>query len=238
MNNLLELGGSVDLIATAICDFETPIKKFKKGDVVLDIKNVHSQLITSSPVAQGKTNTLSLEHAILTLNSIQFPVIPLEQQIYGLLGEKQIVEKLVLTQEIEALGAMVILNEYVEDTNSIRINGLETFEVQNNKELQTTIIVSDKFTVGQKYAVQYEKQIKVNPILLDSQEGNIPYLKLQLKINGNKDKQTWSSYVLVEKASMRFNPSLIFTESGVTYCSLFFNVIHDKLSPKPRILMW
>lgn len=238
MNNLLELGGSVDLIATAICDFDTPTKHYNKGDIVLNFQNLHSQLITNSKVSQGRTDVLSIEHSILTLSSIQFPVVPLENQIYGLLGKEKQKELITKFQKIKALGTSIILNDYVKNVDSLRIPGIKNYQVIDNEQLKTTVINSDEFVVENNYIIQYDEEIEANPIFLDSQESSIPYLKLQLKVNGNADKENWSTYVLIEKASLRFNPSLIFTDKAVTYCSLIFNVIYDKLSPKPRILMW
>ena len=52
--NLLELGGSVDLIATAICDFDTPTRHYKKDHVVLDIKDVDLVLTTQRKLQELK----------------------------------------------------------------------------------------------------------------------------------------------------------------------------------------
>ena len=42
MNNLLEFGGSGQLIATAICDFSVQDTYFfKKDDIVFDFDNIH-----------------------------------------------------------------------------------------------------------------------------------------------------------------------------------------------------
>ena len=87
--NLLELGGSVDLIATAICDFDTPTRHYKKDHVVLDIKDVDLVLTTTEKTTRAKDDKLVLANVALTMTGVSFPLVPLEKQIYELLGSSK-----------------------------------------------------------------------------------------------------------------------------------------------------
>ena len=231
-NVLLELSGAVNLIATAICDFNTPTKSYKKGDIVLNLKDIDAQLITQNKSSQATSKVLDLEYVALHLSSILLQYVPLDRQLYSLLSNKANIYNIVCNETLVCVTNNVILPiEYIENIDSIRIDGVTNFEATNNEEQQVTFITSDEFEEGTSYSVQYEKTITGQGIVIDSFDADIPYLKLQLAVEGNINKKTDSAFVFVDKASMHFIPTLTFDNKGVTYCSIRFNVVESSNKP-------
>lgn len=232
-NNLLELGGSVDLIATAICDFDTPTKHYKEGDIVLNLEDLDVQVITSDRSHRSTSKKLDLDYGTLTVTSLQSSYVPMEKQLYELLGNKAV--KFTITKQewlpCVTEGTIMVTN-YVEDPNSIRVNDLSSFRVENRDDIKVTFIHSDEIKLDKFYRVQYNQIISKFSITLDSFEADIPYLKLQLRICGNVDKDGSEGYIFIEKARLHFVPILQFTSSGVTHCTLRFNVIDSEVKPQ------
>lgn len=232
-NNLLELGGSVDLIATAICDFDTPTKHYKKGDIVLNLEGLDVQVVTSDRSHRSSSKKLDLDYSTLTITSLQSSYVPMEKQLYELLGaeEKEIT---VVKQECVpcVTEGAIMLNNYVENTSTIRVKDLVHYDIRNREDIQVTFIYSEEIHMNKSYSVQYDHVIKKSSITLDSFEADIPYLSLQLHIKGNVDKYVADGYIFVEKTRLHFIPILQFTSTGVTHCTLRFNVIDSEVKPQ------
>ena len=225
-NNLLEFSGSVDLIATAICDFDTPTRHFKKDDVVLDLKNVNAQMTLANKSAKAISEKVDLDYAALHLCSMQVSLVPLNQQLCDLLGAKVEQFRIVYTEKVVCgMSEMLLLNDFVVDVDSIRVRDVNDFSVVSNDELKVTSLKSTNFVEGEYYDVQYSKNIVGSPIALDTFDADIPYLSIQLSVIGNIDKITDSCYILIDKASVHFTPVLYFTPHSVTHCTLLFNII-------------
>lgn len=232
MNNLLELGGSVDLIATAICDFDTPTKHYNRGDIVLNLTDIQAQAILATKNSQAKNDAVVLEFGFVQFNSIQCACVPLEQQIFSLLGIEEIRQSIIIQERLLHLaGTKVLLpTHYISNENSIRIQGIEHFQLNNVNDTLSSI-VSEEFENDRIYDVQYEVSEIRHKIPLDSFEADIPYLKLQLSIHGNGDKKTVDGYLVIEKARMHYLPVLQFASNGVSHCVLRFTIIDDENKP-------
>lgn len=233
LNNLLELGGSVDLIATAICDFNTPTKSYKEGDIVLNLTGLDIQLITSDRSHRAASKKVDLEHATLNISSLHANYVPMEKQLYDLLGNAYQDFDVVKSEVVPCvIDGLLMLTEYVDNKDSIRIFGIENYTIEVDSDKQITTIYSEDIFSESFYNVQYSKTITKSSITLDSFDVDIPYLKIQLKINGNIDKKTSESYLFVEKVCLHFIPVLQFTSNGVTHCTLRFNVIDSENKPQ------
>lgn len=231
-NNLLEFSGSVDLIATAICDFDTPTRHFKKDDVVLDLKNVNAQMTLANKSAKAISEKVDLDYAALHLRSMQVSLVPLNQQLCDLLGAKVEQFRIVYTEKVVCgMPEMLLLNDFVVDVDSIRVRDVNDFSVVSNDELKVTSLKSTNFVEGEYYDVQYSKNIVGSPIALDTFDADIPYLSIQLSVIGNIDKITDSCYILIDKVSVHFTPVLYFTPNSVTHCTLLFNIIDGNKKP-------
>ena len=229
--NLLEFGSSVDLLATAICDFSTPLRNYKKGEVVLDLKNVIARIYTRQNEKISKNAVNQLGYSDLTLTSLQFFNVPLESQIYNLLGEEEEEHLILYSEEAYCLNNhQILLKNFVEDPTTIMVKDVENFTVNNVGEV--TFLTSNDFQDGGYYYVQYYKKYKKPSILLDSRLSDIPYLSLQLAFTGNSNKESKDYYLLVEKAHMKYTPVFGFENIGISNCSLEFNVIDSNKKPK------
>lgn len=230
--NLLELGGSVDLIATAICDFDTPTKRYKKNQVVLDIKDIDVVLSTAERTSRARSEKTILANVSLSITGLSFPLVPLEKQIYELLGFEKtlfaIIKHDYLSCEIDGI---LLPLDYIENGDSLKIENVENFTIDNDEISKTTIIKSNGLVKGQIYEVQYVIYEERQQINFDSYDSNIPYLSLQIKIKGNIDKVGSDSYLFVEKAKLHYDPVMRFTNQGVTYCTLYFDVIDSENKP-------
>ena len=230
--NLLELGGSVDLIATAICDFDTPTRHYKKDYVVLDIKDVDLVLTTTEKTTKAKDDKLVLANVALTMTGVSFPLVPLEKQIYELLGSSKKLFTIIKHDYLACeLNGIILPLDYIENADDLKIENVERFTIENDKESKTTVIKSDEFIEGRKYEVQYVSYELRQQINFDSYDTNIPYLSLQIKIKGNVDKKSADSYLFIEKAKLHYDPVLRFANQEVTYCTLYFDIIDSEKKP-------
>lgn len=230
--NLLELGGSVDLIATAICDFDTPTRHYKKDYVVLDIKDVDLVLTTTEKTTRAKDDKLVLANVALTMTGVSFPLVPLEKQIYELLGSSKKLFTIIKHDYLACeLNGIILPLDYIENANDLKIENVERFIIENDTESKTTVIKSDEFIEGQKYEIQYVSYELRQQISFDSYDTNIPYLSLQIKIKGNVDKKGADSYLFIEKAKLHYDPVMRFVNQGVTYCTLYFDIIDSEKKP-------
>ena len=232
-NDLLELGGSVDLIAIAICDFDTPTKHYKKDEIVLNLAGIDVQVMSSDRSHRSVSKKLDLDYSTFTITSLQSSCVPMEKQLYELLGNP-VEEFFIVKQECITCvtDGIIVVTDYVEDASSIKIEGLDNFQIENRDDIQVTLIHSESIKANQFYNVQYNQKIKKASIILDSFEANIPYLKLQLRIKGNIDKDGAEGYMIIDKARLHFVPILQFTSTGVTHCTLRFNVIDSTIKPQ------
>lgn len=231
-NNLLELGGSVDLIATAICDFDTPTRHYNKGDIVLDLKSINALFLTNDSSSRANAKKLELDYAKLSVTSIQSQYVPIDSQLYDLLGDKEQAFSIVRSEVLPGINGMLLPTTYIADKDSVRIRDIESFEVENNDEMKLTYIKSEEFKDGQVYYIQYNKEVTKKPLLFDSFEADIPYVSLQLTIGGNVDKVDGETYLFIPKTRIHFVPILQFDSNSVSYCTLRFNVVNDESKPK------
>ena len=160
-NNLLELGGSVDLIATAICDFDTPTKHYKKGDIVLNLEGLDIQVITNDKSSRSISKKIDLDYSTLSVVSLQSSYVPMEKQIYNLLGVEEQFFNVVKQEYLPCVTeGVIMMTDYVEDPSTIRIPSLNKYSVENREEIQVTLIHSDEIKINKFYNVQYNFLIK------------------------------------------------------------------------------
>ena len=235
-NNLIELGGSVNLIATAICDFDTPTKHYKEGEVVLNLPGLSMQVTTTDKSSRASTNLMELDYATLNLSTLQSQYVPMEEQIYSLLGSIEEDQEIVCIEKLECQMEGVILpKEFLDNDSSVSVQGIDNFRIESDNDRKISFIYSSDFKKDEVYCIQYIKKIKGKSILLESFETDIPYLRLQLEIRGHVDKQKSNAYLLVDKTRLHFIPIMQFTDDGVTHCTLRFTVINS--DKKPRMVM-
>ena len=232
-NNLLELGGSVDLIATAICDFSTPVKDYKQGDIVLDLKDIYFQSQYVNNQKQARDGAIQLKYSEYMLNSLLFSAVPLNRQIYELFATVRsntisVVKKEVVTC-LQQGTLLPLCNEGAPIQETIRISNVKHFNT--NVERGILFLNSDEFVLGQKYELSYEYAKEGMTLELGNKDLDIPYLKLQISLKGNTDKQDSSGYLFVEKAHIMFTPILNFVKDGVSYCTLSMTVIDSEYKP-------
>lgn len=231
--NLIEFGDTGNLIATAICDFNTPTKSFKKGDIVLNLQNIKTSIYTNNKTKRADSQRLDLEYTDMNISGLQCTHVPIDYQIYTIFGEEEKDFNIVYSEEICCFAdGSLLLTEYVPLFETIRIEGIEDFSIDNNEDMQMTIVNSNNFISGCFYKIQYEKNVKKPFLKLDTQDADIPYLKLQLQIIGNLDKETNDSYLFIEKVRLHFTPSLNLQENSVSHCTLLFSVIDSDIKPQ------
>ena len=231
-NNLLELGGSVDLIATAICDFDTPTRQYKKGDVVLSYKSVYMMphFNTKTVSINNRKNQISYNNYIL--DYLRFDYIPLEKDIYYLFSTDIKPRKVNILQEEKVIcyNNTLFLTKVAVD-NKVQIKDFDgkTYEVFTKNDI--TYIVSESFEEGKQYIVWYNIDYEGYNFTLDSCDANIPYLQLQIACHGNNDKKDSTNYILIDKASLHYRPNLVFKDDSVSYCDLIFVIVDSDILP-------
>jgi hypothetical protein len=229
--NLLEFGGTGNLIATAICDFENSGTVFKKGDTVLDLEGVGIHFNYGSHTSDLKSSRNQIYYNEYYLDSFIVDMAPFNLQAQKLFANMTEEELIIVSHEnpISMMGQVLLVNIPEED-QPIVISGIEQFELVINNGV--AIIRSDEFEDGKNYHVYYRRKIKCNTIELDNENADIPYLQVQIQFTGNSDKQTIVNYFSIEKVSLRFTPVFNLKDNAVSHLQLMFKVIEGDTKPK------
>lgn len=227
MNNLLEFGGKGQIIATALCDFSINDYEYKTGDIVFDFNDVNVSFLYGHTTSQGNNSRTQLFYEEFYLDSLSVDVVPLDKNFRIFCDNK--LEKISVYEKesLVSVGKHIFLKQLAKE-DSVRIKEVENFEIQNTSEF--TIIRSEEFVDDTIYDVYYSKEIISKSIVLDNQEIDIPYLKLQVKFMGNDNKETSENYIIVPKAAMRFTPVFNLQNNSVSHVRLSAKIIEDKES--------
>lgn len=228
-SNLLEFGGSADLIATAICDFENNGTLYKKGEVILNLFNtpISFQYNTKNVSQTARRNEIYYHEYFL--DSCVINTTPFNKQIQDLFSKNS--QELIITKTEEgmAMGGMIfLLDEAVEDS-FIKVDGVS--DINLSKINEASIITSDDFIDETYYNIQYQCKKNVSCMDLDNKDLNIPYLRLQIHFKGNADKETEDSYFIIDKVSMSLTPVFSLVGNKVSHVYLMFKVIDSMNKP-------
>lgn len=232
-SNLLEFGGNIDLLAIAICDFETPAGKYYKNDIVLDLKDIYftTNYVNNSKVARNSNN--QLKYSEYSLSTLNFQYVPLSQQVYDLFASSS-KENLLINgcEEVICLENGIIFPLSIEDIdkNSVKVKGIENIEVVKNGK--NIMITSDQFSAGKSYKISYLYSKQGYVMELGNSDLNIPYFSLQISFRGNKDKDSLEGFLMIDKAHIMFTPVVNFIKDDVSYCSFSMTVIDSERKPR------
>lgn len=234
-NNLLEFGGTGDLIATAICDFELNGIFFKQGDIILNLENVgvHFHYNNASSNIASKRNQIYYNEYYL--DSFSINVAPFNFQTQKLFSETtQDTFAIIEHERLIAMSGKLLLLGTPSDTTSIKIAGIENFTATT----VNGVVVLDSMDLKNEneYDVYYYREIKSNVLNLDNADLDIPYLKIQIVFRGNSDKQNSINYFIVDKAAVRLTPVFNLIDNSVSYIQLFFKVIDSDKKPKLSVM--
>jgi hypothetical protein len=228
MSNLLEFGGTGQVIATAICDFSINDKyNYKTGDIVFDFDDIYIKFYYNHKTSQGRDQRTQVFYEEFYLDSLSIDVVPFDDNF------KLFCDPLTNTVEIYEVETGIAMNNrlflhYEALPESIRIPGIQEFTVSNSNGF--TIIESAMFIDQNNYKVYYQRQLSSNNIILDNSDVNIPYLKLQIKFKGNNDKQESCNYITIPKSAIRFTPIFNLQNNNVSHVRLAMKVIgNDKV---------
>ena len=90
------------------------------------------------------------------MTGVSFPLVPLEKQIYELLGSSKKLFTIIKHDYLACeLNGIILPLDYIENVNDLKIENVERFIIENDAESKTTVIKSDEFVEGQKYEIQY-----------------------------------------------------------------------------------
>lgn len=229
MNNLMEFGSASTLIATAICDFESGKTSYKKGDVVFKLEDVIIKFNYGGKEVDIKTKRNNLYYSDSNLDSFTIQTSPFNlasQQLFGQLFEKEV--ELIEAENATSVDGIIILNG-LPRSDTIQVKDVKEFEIMESEGI--CILRSLEFENNKTYTVFYKKKINSTSITLDNIDLNIPYLKIQIGMIGNNDKQTEQTYLIIEKAAVRLTPVINLGEKNVSNVQLYFKVIDGENKP-------
>ena len=234
MNNssLLEFGGSGQLIATAICDFNAGNKTYFKDDIVFYFENANINFSYGHITSHPKNDRSQIYYDQFFLDSFVADILPIDYN-FDILNESGYKERFVY--EVEsclAVDKTIILKDK-GISNTIRVEGVNDFEIKNVNDI--IVISSDSFVDGCYYNVNYRKNILSNSLVLDNKDLDIPYLRVQIKFEGNKDKETSTNYICIPKTSLHLTPVFNLQDNSVSHIRLMFKVLEG--DEKPEILV-
>ena len=234
-NNLLELGGSADLIAVAICDFQTPTRSFVKGEKVLSFSDIYFNFGYTTHENTSISKVTELAYNDYYLSRLNSNFVPLTDQIFALMSSDVKSNATVYENEILQAFAqsVILLYKPIEDT--IVVSGVPSFEIIESNGIY--ILKSEYFENGKTYDVIYQREIECNVVSIESLDANIPYLELQLTIHGNINKENSTQYLRIPKAKLSFSPIIgAGSKDQISSCNISFTVI-DALKSKPVALL-
>lgn len=234
--NLLEFGGTGNLIATAICDFENSGIAYKKGDAVLNLEGVEVRFNYGSNVSDLKGKRNQLHYNEYYLDSFVVDMAPFNLQAQKLFANLTETELVIVEHEnsLAMMGQLLLINVPLEE-HPVVVSGIEHFELVVNNGV--AIIKSDEFENGKNYNIYYRRKIKCNTIELDNEDANVPYLKVQIQFTGHSDKNTVVNYFSIEKAALRFTPVFNLKDNAVSYLQLMFKVLEGEDKPKLSMMI-
>lgn len=232
-NNLFEIGGQVNVIATAIVDFKTPQKEYKKDQVVFVLNDVNFSSNYSNKAIFARDEHTQLKYAYYTLNSLHFQNVPLTSELYSLFASDN--KELVDIRSTETIvcvqnGYLLPITQNKINYESVQIDEVNNFNISTKNDI--AILESDQFIAGNSYTVSFTYSKECHVIELGNMDHNIPYLKLQIQFTGNSDKQDLAGYLVIDKVHIAFTPILNFVKDGVSYCSLNMTVIQSDRLPR------
>lgn len=233
--NLLEFGGTGDLIATAICDFTSGDTSYKKDDIVLYLRDTNIQFNYSTHSSDIRARRNQIYYNDCFLDSFIIDVTPFNLQTQKLFSN--LTSKTLSVIEYEhslAMGKQILLIGEPESKESIRIPGIDSFEMISSNGI--TILKSELFENNKAYDIFYNKKIDCNVLELDNYDCEIPYLKVQIKFQGNLDKENSTNFFLIDKAALRITPILNLKNNSVSYVKLMFKVIESESKPKLSVI--
>lgn len=234
--NLLEFGGTGDLIATAICDFNLGNELIKEGQVVLNLEGVGVRFHYSAINSNIKSNRNQIYYNEHYLDSFSIDIAPFNLQTQKLFSK--ITSSTFTITEYESAIAMagsILLTKMPSDLNTIYIPGISEFTTEIIHEI--AVIKSPEFIEQQIYKIYYTRELSGNTLELDNIDMDIPYLKVQILFKGNSDKETTINYFVVEKAALRLTPVFNLVDNAVSYIQLFFKVIDGEQKPKMSVMI-
>ena len=235
--NLLEFGGTGNLIATAICDFENSGIAFKEGDTVLDLEGVGIHFNYGAHTSDLKSSRNQIYYNEYYLDSFVIDMAPFNLQTQRLFANMTEEELVVVEHEVPvAMMKQLLLINTPEENQPITIPGIEQFELVVNNGV--AVIRSNEFEDTKKYDVYYGRKLRCNTLELDNENVNIPYLKVQIQFVGNNDKQTITNYFSVEKTSLRFTPVFNLKNNAVSHIQLMFKVVEGDIKPKLSVMIY
>lgn len=235
-NNLLEFGGTGDLIASAICDFDLNGLTIMSGNVVFNLENIGVRFHYGLKNSNIKSSRTQIDYNEYYLDSFSIDMAPFNLQAQKLFSK--MTESTFTITEHEVVLSMsntLLLNNNPEDLESIYIPNVIEF----TKEVVNGVVVlkSEQFINQKSYDVYYNRTLKGNVLELDNKDVDIPYLKVQILFKGNSDKKDMMNYFLVDKASLRLTPVFNLTNNSVSHIQLFFKVINSDQKPKMSVMI-
>lgn len=235
-SNLIEFGGSGDLIATAICDFNLGDELIKEGQVVLNLEGVGVHFHYSTINSNIKSNRNQIYYNEHYLDSFSIDIAPFNLQTQKLFSK--ITSSTFTITEYESAIAMagsILLAKMPSDLNTIYIPGISEFTTEIIHGI--AVIKSSEFVEQQTYKIYYTRELSGNTLELDNIDMDIPYLKVQILFKGNNDKEGTINYFVIEKAALRLTPVFNLVDNAVSYIQLFFKVIDGEQKPKMSVMI-
>jgi hypothetical protein len=235
-NNLLEFGGTGDLIASAICDFDLNGLAIMSGNVVLNLENIGVRFHYGLKNSNIKSSRTQVDYNEYYLDSFSIDMAPFNLQAQKLFSKMTESNFTVVGHEVAtSMANTLLLANGTEDLESIYIPNITEF----TKEVINDVVVlkSEQFINQKSYDVYYNRTLQGNVLELDNKDMDIPYLKVQILFKGNSDKKDMINYFIVDKASLRLTPVFNLTNNSVSHIQLFFKVIDSEQKPKMSVMI-
>lgn len=226
--NLLEFGNEGNITFTAICDFEINGHEYKEGDVVLELKNVPISFKNRNIEVDRQAVDRKLAFNNSYLDSVSIGYLPLNKDVIKLffINVQDSVDNVFVKKEktMAMQGSLLLTTDMIIDNVKI-IDFKAPFSIQQKNGYVK--IDSKDFVNEQYYDVQYD--YKINGTIIDFSKVNddIPYLKAQIAISGNKDKKNDSFYLIIQKTKLIYYPVLNFQNGGISYGALELKIIDN-----------
>jgi len=227
MGKLLELSGNGKFVLRAVTDFSTQTHDYKANDIVLhssDVQFSFTHKKMTSNKTQGSKNLLHYEEEYLDTVSIN--KLAVSTNLLELFSKEVLTSYNALTiDEVYVLDGIVYPTKDVLENEPYylvnKANDIFTIEYDSENEC---------FNVtGADESVEYDLcyyTLKDNYSYSMNDKGNsVPYLRLELILNGNKDKENNDIYVNIATVSLMHSLILDSFSNHLAYYNIQFKVI-------------
>jgi hypothetical protein len=231
MASILEYGGVGRVILRAMSAFN----KYKENDIIDIIENTDITIgystIVNSATQSVSTILNDYKYVIDYVNLNNVSMTPKLLDLFNTHTDNLTVAASVIEKPIANSNSLFLVN--IPNTDSIQIlDYSEEFKYES-----TTNEITGTFTEGKQYMVIFTVNKTGTKFNLND-SANIPYISMEIQLNGNADKVSGNADILLPRVRLVGNPILSSGYGEIVKFLINFKVIADDAKHKQSMIIY